>query len=122
GRERGGRGGGGGVQWGGEVGGDRRAGRRPPLQVQVLVEDRHLVLGGAFGLFRVGQARAGHRLVHPAGALVLGRYGEGEELPPLRVEVLQQQGRGQRSLIPVGHPAALHRRPGAINHLPARND
>src|SRR5215813_8252108 len=36
-----------GVQFGGDVERELQAGQRPPLQVQVLVEDRHLVLGGA---------------------------------------------------------------------------
>jgi hypothetical protein len=104
------------VQFGGDVEREVQAGQGPPLQVQVLLEDRHLVFRGAFGLVRIGQARAGHRLVHPAGALVFGLHGEGEELPAVRVEVLQQQGRGQRSLVPVGHPAALHRGPGTVTH------
>ncbi len=64
----------------------------------------------------VGHARAGHRLVHPDRAVVFRLHGEGEELPAVRVEVLEQQGRGQRRLVPVGHPAALHRWPGTIEH------
>src|SRR5689334_23606205 len=44
-----------GVQFGGDVERELQAGQRPPLQVQVLIEDRHLVLRGAFGLCGVGQ-------------------------------------------------------------------
>ena len=105
-----------GVQLGGDVERELQAGQGPPLQVQVLLEDRHLVLGEAFRLFRVGQARPGHGLVQRAGPLVFWLRGEGEEIPPVRVEELQQQGRGQRSLVPVGHPAALHRLPGTVTH------
>ncbi len=104
------------MQFGGDFERELQAGQRPPLQVQVLLEDRHLVLGGAFGVLRFGHARAGHRLVHPYRAVVFRLHGEGEELPAARVEVLEQQGRGQRRLVPVGHPAALRRGPGTIEH------
>jgi hypothetical protein len=39
-----------GVQFGRDVERELQAGQRPPLQVQVLLEDRHLILGGAFCL------------------------------------------------------------------------
>jgi imidazolonepropionase-like amidohydrolase len=105
------------VQLGRGVERELQAGQGVLLQVQVLGEDRHLVLDGFLhrdGIVR--QAGRGERLVDAAAAGVLRLDGERQELPCSSVEELKQQRGVQRCLVPVGHPPPLNRGQRAVLH------
>jgi imidazolonepropionase-like amidohydrolase len=105
------------VQLSGRVERELQPGQGAPLQVQVLGEDRHLIVDRVLHGGRVvGETRRGQRLVHEAAVFIHRLRSERKELPAAGVEELKQQRGVQWRLVAVGHPPPLYRGHRAVLH------